>query len=104
MLTTGCGVKQLPHQTKVCNKTSQKLYLTLLKSSEFRTTIATGGDYYVASDLYFPHRSPLVRIYDTVQPGSHEGPYDRMGCGISDVDLALFLGDAISREIWKKEM
>ncbi|KAJ6073192.1 hypothetical protein N7467_011277 [Penicillium canescens] len=63
------------------------------------------GDYYVARDLYFPNRSRLVRLYDPVQPGSTtEGPYDGMGCGIGDVDLALFLGGAISRETWKKEM
>lgn len=63
------------------------------------------GDYYVANDLYFPHRSRLVRLYDPVQPGScDEGPYDGMRCEIGDVDFALFLGDAISRETWKKEM
>lgn len=62
------------------------------------------GDYYVARDLYFPGRSRLVRLYDPVRPGSCEGPYNGMDCGIGDVDLALFLEGAISKETWKKEM
>ena len=62
------------------------------------------GDYFTASTLYIPSRSPNVWIYDPIQPGANDmGPYDGMGCSISDVDLALFLDDAISREAWKKE-
>lgn len=64
------------------------------------------GDYYFANTLYSPQRDPIIRLHDPVQPGSRtdEGPYDGMDCGIGDVDLALFLGDAISRETWKREI
>ncbi|BCR95053.1 uncharacterized protein AKAW2_12099A [Aspergillus luchuensis] len=63
------------------------------------------GDYFVASELYLPHRSPIIRLHDPVQPGARdEGPYDGMNCGIGDVDIALFLGDAISKETWKREV
>ncbi|KAJ5810098.1 uncharacterized protein N7503_002316 [Penicillium pulvis] len=61
-------------------------------------------DYHTAGDLYFPDRDMLVQLFDPVHAGSTDGPYDGMGCGIGDVDLALFLGDAISRETWKKEI
>lgn len=61
-------------------------------------------DYYTAGDLYFPDRDMLVQLFDPVHAGATDGPYDGMGCGIGDVDLALFLRDAISRETWKKEI
>lgn len=64
------------------------------------------GDYYVASDLYSPQkRSPIVKLHDPVQPGAREeGPYNGMGCSVGDVDIALFLGCAVSRETWKREI
>lgn len=78
MLATGCGVKPPPHQTNISKSTFQQPCLTPLRNSKLRTLTATGGgDYYVANDLYFPDRSPIVRLYDPVQPGARdEGPYD----------------------------
>jgi hypothetical protein len=62
-------------------------------------------DYITASSLYSALRNRLVRLYDPVRPGANEiGPYDGMDCGVGDVDVALFLRDAISRETWKKEV
>lgn len=77
-------------------------------AQKFETPHANSGwweDYYVASELYFPYRSRFVQLYDPVQPRSRdEGPYAGMNCEVGEVDLALFLGDAISRETWKKEV
>ncbi|GKZ32168.1 hypothetical protein AbraIFM66950_001348 [Aspergillus brasiliensis] len=61
------------------------------------------GDYYVAKSLYHPQNSPTIFFHDPVQPGACEGPYDGMDCGIGEgIDLALFLGDALSKETWKR--
>ncbi|KAJ5564848.1 hypothetical protein N7513_001090 [Penicillium frequentans] len=60
------------------------------------------GDYYNAQSLYTSDRDLVVQLFDPVHAGSTEGPYNGMGCGIGDVDLALFLRDAISRETWKR--
>ena len=61
------------------------------------------GDYTTALSLYSKSRTPLVSVYDPIRPSANDmGPYDGMDCAIGDVDLALFLGDAISRETWEK--
>ncbi|KAJ5427073.1 hypothetical protein N7465_002143 [Penicillium sp. CMV-2018d] len=60
MLTTGCGVKQLPHQTNISNKASQQLYLTPLKSSKLRTTTATGGGTTTLRATFTSHIGPLL--------------------------------------------
>ena len=59
----------------------------------------------MVSSLYSPtNRSPIVELHDPVQPGARdEGPYDGMSCSVGDLDIALFLGCAVSRETWKRE-
>ncbi|KAL4744143.1 hypothetical protein BDV11DRAFT_210799 [Aspergillus similis] len=78
-------------------------------AEKFQTAHANSdwwGDWYTAEDLYARSKeSPIIQLHDPVQAGAcDEGPYDGMRCGIGNVDIALFAGDVVSKETWKREV
>lgn len=59
--------------------------------------------WYTVHDLHRPVPAGYLCVDSPVEPSSGDGPYDGMGASIGDVDLAVFVMDAVGRDAWEEE-
>ncbi|KAL4783390.1 hypothetical protein BJX76DRAFT_368422 [Aspergillus varians] len=63
-----------------------------------------GYDYCTVDDMYHPVLDEYIRVDKPVHPSSGHGPYDWVKASIGDVDHAVWVVDAVGREVLEEEM